>query len=178
MIPGQTHYEVLGVNPQADATTVRRAYVAKARVYHPDFHVAASAEVRAHAEEQMRIINAAWAVLGSHSSRARYDRELHKDGRFPHAEPARSGSGPAPRTAPEHTSGTAPPRWLTVLPAFFLFLALGSFAVGMVTGLAVLLGGAVVFGLLGAVLFVLVPVLAMNRSRRGSRRPSGPTVSA
>ncbi len=177
MISGETHYEVLGVAPNADPATVRRAYVAKARLYHPDFHISDSAEVRAHAEEQMRVINAAWAVLGRSASRGRYDRELHKTGRFGEPEPARSASHSRTR-APERTSGTAPPRWLTILPALFLFLALGSFAVGMVTGLGPLFAAAVVCALAGAVLFVLVPVVAMNRSRRGSRQPNGPTVSA
>ncbi len=48
----------------------------------------------------------------------------------------------------------------------------------MVTGLGPLFAAAVVCALAGAVLFVLVPVVAMNRSRRGSRQPNGPTVSA
>ena len=93
---GDTHYEVLGVAPESDASTIRRAYVAKARVFHPDFHADATPEVRAHAEAQMRAINDAWAVLGSTSTRSKYDRKLSGSGRGTVQRP--SGLGAVART--------------------------------------------------------------------------------
>ena len=61
---GPTHYDTLGVDPNADTPAVRRAYVALARQYHPDFHTSGGEAVRDAAEERMRSINSAWHVLG------------------------------------------------------------------------------------------------------------------
>ena len=174
---GDTHYEVLGIAPGAEATAIRRAYVAKARMFHPDFHADATPEVRAHAEAQMRAINDAWAVLGSTGARSKYDRDLRNSGRMTDSGPATT-SAPSPgAVAPERTSGSAPPRWLTMLPMFCLFMAVACFAVGMVTGLPALLAGAIGSALLGGVMFVIVPMVALKRSKQGSG-PTGRTASA
>lgn len=174
---GDTHYEVLGIAPGADASSIRRAYVAKARMFHPDFHADASPEVRAHAEEQMRAINDAWAVLGSTGARSKYDRDLRNTGRMYQTASASSSQPSAPVT-PERTSGSAPPRWLTMLPMFCLMMAVGCFAVGMVTGIPALLAGAIGSALLGGVMFVVVPVVALKRSKDGSSSPTGRTARA
>ena len=176
MNAGDTHYDVLGVQPGADASSVRRAYVAKARLYHPDFHADASPEVRAHAEAEMRSVNAAWAVLGSTQHRSKYDRELRNSGRIPDTPSTRSRSSAATHTATERASGSAPPRWLTMLPMMCLVLGVLCFAVGMVTGIPALLAGAVGGALLGGLGFVIVPAVALKRSKAGSG--SGRTVSA
>lgn len=175
---GDTHYEVLGIAPGAEASAVRRAYVAKARVFHPDFHADASPEVRAHAEAQMRAINDAWATLGSTSARSKYDRDLRNSGRMHDSGPAAtSASSPGPM-APERTSGSAPPRWLTMLPMFCLFMAVACFAVGMVTGIPALLAGAIGSALLGGLMFVVVPMVALKRSKQGSSPAAGRAASA
>lgn len=173
---GDTHYDVLGVTPGADASSIRRAYVAKARMYHPDFHADATPEVKAHAEAEMRSINEAWAVLGSTQSRSKYDRDLRNAGRMTDTPSAGSRSQAASQAAPEKTSGSAPPRWLTMLPMVSLALAVVCFAVGMVTGIPALLAGAVGGAVLGGLGFVIVPAVALKRSKDGS--PSGRTVSA
>ena len=41
------HYEVLGVVPDSEPGEIRKAYLAAARRYHPDFHADADAAVRA-----------------------------------------------------------------------------------------------------------------------------------
>ena len=173
---GDTHYEVLGVAPGADASTIRRAYVAKARMFHPDFHADATPEVRDHAEAQMRTINEAWAVLGSTAARSKYDRQLHNSGRAQSAGSRSSAPSPGP-VAAERTSGSAPPRWMTMLPMFCLFLAVVCFAVGMVTGIPAVLAAAIGSALLGGLMFVIVPMVALKRSKQGSA-PTGRTASA
>ncbi len=62
-----TLYAVLGVDPTADADTIRRAYRELARLHHPDF----GGDTR-----QMVAINGAWHVLGDPTRRASYNRQL------------------------------------------------------------------------------------------------------
>ena len=64
-----------------------------------------------------------------------------------------------------------------MLPMFCLFLAVACFAVGMVTGIPALLAGAIGSALLGGVMFVVVPMVALKRSKQGST-PAGHTASA
>ena len=61
-------YEVLGVAPGASAAEIHRAYVRLARRWHPDLN-GGSAE----AEDRMRAVNEAWAVLGDPAARSRHD---------------------------------------------------------------------------------------------------------
>jgi len=65
--PLTTLYAVLGVEPDADTATIRRAYRALARRHHPDFGGDVSA---------MATINEAWHVLGHAERRASYNRQL------------------------------------------------------------------------------------------------------
>lgn len=175
---GDTHYDVLRVEPAADTAQLRKAYVALARKYHPDFYAAESAEVQAHAESTMRAINQAWEVLGSPRERAKYDKEMRGKGRLQDSGPARppSSASAAHHRAPERTTGTAPPRWLTMLPALCLIIAIACFAVGMVTGLAIMLAGAIGFAVVGGLLFAFVPMVALKRA--SGSLPDGPRARA
>jgi len=69
-----THYEILGVVPDADTETVRRAYVAVAKANHPDRRQSDDEARRARADERIRAANAAWHVLRDPERRADYDR--------------------------------------------------------------------------------------------------------
>ena len=62
-------YAVLDVNPDADRSTIRRAYRDLARRHHPDFGGNVGEMVR---------INEAWHVLGHAERRATYDRQLRR----------------------------------------------------------------------------------------------------
>lgn len=64
-------YAVLGVNPDADATSIRTAYRRAAREHHPD---------RGGSAQQFHQIQAAWDTLGSSESRAEYDRRRRGTG--------------------------------------------------------------------------------------------------
>lgn len=179
MKPGDTHYDVLGVTPGAAPVEVRRAYLALARRYHPDFHVHESVEAQEEVHRIMRAVNAAWAELGSADRRAAYDRRLRNAGLLAPGAPSPGRSAPhvAATTAPEPSSGSTLPQWLTMAPVACMAVAVFCFAVGFVTGLPALLAGAIGFGLLGGFLFVLVPVVALKRASDDGE-PDGPTVSA
>jgi molecular chaperone DnaJ len=78
-------YDVLGVPRTADPDTIRQAYRRRARELHPDV------STEPDAEERVRELNAAYAVLSDAQSRMLYDRFGYR-GRG-------NGLGP-PRTAP------------------------------------------------------------------------------
>ena len=62
------YYEVLGVDRDADARTIKRAFLKKARKLHPDVNKQAGAE------EQFKEVNEAYSVLSDERKRANYDR--------------------------------------------------------------------------------------------------------
>lgn len=68
----RTHYDVLGVPPDASATTIRAAYHDRAREHHPDRRQRSSAA----GGESMPAINEAYRVLNDPGRRAIYDRSL------------------------------------------------------------------------------------------------------
>lgn len=113
-----SHYDVLGVSADADAESLRRAFVALARRFHPDRHVGADAATRREAERRMREITEAWAVLGDPVRRRRYDlglgdRARSERDRADVPDPGKSGpgtgtgrSGADGRAATTNTNGT------------------------------------------------------------------------
>lgn len=62
------YYNTLGVKPDADVDTIRRAYRKLARKYHPDVSSEADAETR------FKDVSEAWDVLGDTDKRAEYDQ--------------------------------------------------------------------------------------------------------
>jgi len=100
-----THYETLGVSPTADVVAIRRAYLAKARVHHPDRHAASTPVKQAASARAMREVNASWAVLSDAEARRRYDESL------------RAAKREAPRpTPPRATSASPRPPMHTIRP--------------------------------------------------------------
>ena len=184
------HYEVLGVPPASEPGEVRRAYLAAARRYHPDFHVDADPAVLAANARRMQELNQAWEVLGDPDARIAYDRSLagaddpgvaRRVAREPEVP---AGKGWTPRAdddgwmtdfgawADEHDD-LAPdaPRssgrtLMTMLPVA-LFAAAG---VCVFVGLVVKLKEVVALGaiclILAAGLFVMLPMFEMARGRR------------
>jgi molecular chaperone DnaJ len=71
-----THYDVLGVAPDAPAPVIREAYRALARQHHPDRVAAAEGPSPAAPDHGMARINEAYRVLGDPGRRAVYDRSL------------------------------------------------------------------------------------------------------
>jgi hypothetical protein len=66
-----TLYDVLGVAPDASASTIRAAYRRAARDHHPD-------RAGEQSSARMAAINDAWQVLGDPSRRAEYDLGLRE----------------------------------------------------------------------------------------------------
>lgn len=68
------YYEVLGVDKDADARTIKRAFLKKARKLHPDVNKAPEAE------QQFKEVNEAYSVLSDERKRANYDRYGNPEG--------------------------------------------------------------------------------------------------
>jgi hypothetical protein len=127
-----SHYDELGVAPDATAADLRQGYRARAARLHPDKHAGGSAEELAAAERDMRTLNEAWHVLSDPGRRRRYDESLLPPASVPPAshEPARGRVG---QPLEEGGGGSALVRVLPVallllsLAAIFVFTA---FAVG------------------------------------------------
>ena len=68
MEPKKDYYEVLGVDHDADARTIKRAFLKLARKLHPDVSDAPDAE------ERFKEVNEAYTVLSDDQKRANYDR--------------------------------------------------------------------------------------------------------
>src|SRR6185312_9263457 len=73
-----THYEVLGVDPDADTETIRRAYLVVAKATHPDRRQSEDPERAARAATHIRLANAAWSTLRDPARRAEYDASLRR----------------------------------------------------------------------------------------------------
>lgn len=56
-------WTVLGLENGADAADIKRAYLLRSKLLHPDRHQTASPDVLEEAERAMRHLNAAWAEL-------------------------------------------------------------------------------------------------------------------
>lgn len=83
-------YDVLGVDPAADAAIIRAAYLALMREHHPDHRPGDSV-----AAELSRRVNAAYGILGDETRRAAHDRRhdrRHDRPGAPAAEPAAGAS--------------------------------------------------------------------------------------
>lgn len=76
----RTHYEILGVAPDASSVEIRAAYRELARRLHPDV----AGRPTASGGAEMHDVNAAWAVLCDDRRRAAYDRTLRRQ--EPHSE--------------------------------------------------------------------------------------------
>jgi hypothetical protein len=169
-----THYDVLGVAPDAPAPVVRAAYLALARRHHPDYFVDAPPAARAEAEQRMRAVNEAWAVLSDPARRTAYDRanRLAPDpGAFRPIEPDEPGDVD-PRLAPDVPYRRVPAseerrtRLATLVPIALFGAALGAVAGGLVIGVPSLLALGVVLFVLSCVGFVVLPLLVLSRATR------------
>ena len=101
-----SHYETLGVPPEASTKEIRKAYLRRARALHPDRQLGRPEREARAAEQAMRQVNAAWTVLSDVGKRAEYDRRARAQTRsqVPRPTPART---PRPQPAPEPDFGRA-----------------------------------------------------------------------
>lgn len=94
----RTHYQVLGVTPDASSEQVRRAHRQLARVLHPDTQAGLSPAERALADRRMREVNAAWTVLSDPVRRAEYDHQVRAAAARPTNRSTSSGATAARAT--------------------------------------------------------------------------------
>jgi curved DNA-binding protein CbpA len=94
------HYDLLGVAPAAAPEEIRAAYRTLAQIFHPDRLSHLKPESRAFAEERLKALNAAYAVLSDPGRRAAYDAQLASPAAP--AMPPRAGmsAGPLPAEGP------------------------------------------------------------------------------
>ncbi len=102
MSEGRTHYEVLGLTPDASPDEVKKRYRELARRYHPDLN-------RDHPEYHAIFlrINQAYEALGDPNRRAAYDLDLRARERR-EAEQRGGSFGSAPGAARPHPGARAP----------------------------------------------------------------------
>lgn len=161
------HYEGLGVGPTAARSEIRAAYVAWARLVHPDLHRDAGDDDRRRAARRMIELNEAWRVLGDPARRRIYDRG--PAGPAPRAGGDAPGDGTGPSGTPTRTPGSTAPggrsNLVALVPVGLLAAALSTLVVGLVLGGPVLALGALLFGLAMAA-FLVAPFLALATSRQ------------
>jgi curved DNA-binding protein CbpA len=108
------YYVVLGVPQDADPDTIRSAFRALARRYHPDAGEGSSAE-------RFRQILTAYETLNDATRRGNYDRSLRNDRspRTPVIEPLRARPAPAAESllAPRRHVEQADPLYESIPPA-------------------------------------------------------------
>ena len=66
------YYQLLGIDTKADRQTVKQAYLAKIKEWHPDKNPDRADE----AEEKTKVLNQAYHILGDPEQRRNYDRML------------------------------------------------------------------------------------------------------
>src|SRR5438552_2392034 len=76
----KSFYEILEVSPSASPAEIRTAYLNLAREYHPDRVPEHLTKLRADAEEKLKLVNHAWAVLGDPAKRRQYDVVFRENG--------------------------------------------------------------------------------------------------
>lgn len=161
-------YEVLGVARDADPAEVRRAYLQQARRFHPDHHLGSSAAARAEAEQRMRDVNDAWAVLRDPERRRRLEGERPPPPFRPFSPVDEEED---PRDAPDVPYRPAPPpsavdRMATLGPALLFAASVAVAALAGFLRIGPVLGLAGILFLLSCVGFLLVPLRALGRARQ------------
>jgi hypothetical protein len=179
------HYEVLGVDPSAPMNEIRRSYLQLARDSHPDFHNGSDRDRRT-AEERMRRINAAWAVLGDVDARSVYDRQrlagqprptfhAHSHGSVDEPDPWKPfDDGPDMgfnERDDRPITDSQLPSWLKTAPALGVLFGLASLILGSLVGLGGMAKVGMLAMLLSAMLFLAAPLFALSLSRRDDPRP-------
>lgn len=172
-----THYDVLGVAPDASGEEIQRAYRRLARLHHPD--VAPGGD-----PARMAAINGAWMVLSDPRQRQAYDAAVRRP-EGPAARPAPPGpsdNGWEPlefddeELDPEDWSDEPyvdvprrPSDMLVMTPVLLIVAAIGVFFLSIMSGSAGLRTFSILLVPISAVGFVMAPLFVMLRSKDRSR---------
>ena len=180
------HYEVLGVTPDASMAEIKKAYLQAARNAHPDFHTEPEV-ARLSAEDRMREINAAWAVLGDVDERSRYDQQRLRAERGQRPSGGFHASPPAGQTFrpfddsdddedPFDERDDRPitesslPRWFQLMPAALIVGGFVSFAIGALVGILAVVTLGLIAMVFGGLSFMIAPSIAVGMAAKQERR--------
>ena len=72
----KTYYEVIGVDPKAEVAAIKKAYLKKARVLHPDNNRNLSKADSDKRSREMQELNIAWGTISDETKRKQYDQSL------------------------------------------------------------------------------------------------------
>ena len=110
----KTHYELLGLEPSADADAIKKAFRREIARYHPDKVIHLGAEFQAMAATRAAELTGAYKTLTDPALREEYDASIaaglpppHQPRPSPPVEEAPSTSAPEPRR--EQSDSTPPP---------------------------------------------------------------------
>ena len=169
-----THYERLGVAPDASTEEIQRAYRLLARRHHPD--VAPDAD-----RATMAAINGAWAVLGDPVRRRSYDAGLGHPEAPPRPAPP-PGSDWQPfeyddddldpedlSDEPYEPSVRRPSDHLVMTPVLLILAAIATFFLSIMSGSTGLRTFSILLVPVSGVGFVMAPLFVMLRSKSRSR---------
>jgi curved DNA-binding protein CbpA len=176
-----THYQVLGVRPDATQDEIRRAYHALARRHHPDTRPGADPSESREAGRAMAAVNDAWEVLGDPARRRAYDNAGPPGERRGHADPDADGWAPSHQgfdgrgdadwDDAEWEDDGRPPLvtggfgLVVMVPVALVLAAAGIFFFSTMTQSEVLRNLAIVLIPVAGFGFVAAPLLVMVRSR-------------
>jgi len=174
------HYEELGVAPGATLAEIRAAYVALARVHHPDRTTDATAGDRAASAARMARVNAAWTVLSDPSRRAAYDARRGLGAAGDRAGVRDPGGGWVafdddddvdPRLLDDTPTGAPTlPRSLALLPAVLGGAGAAAVVLGALLGFGGLLIGGFFLLAMSGLAFLALPFVALVNASRSERR--------
>jgi hypothetical protein len=161
-----THYDTLGVAPDAADDEVRRAWIAMARRHHPD---------RGGDPASMRAVIEAWAVLSDPTDRRRYDSVLGVGRRvlasdFDEDEPVVDDDVELQSVIPVRVTRGTPA--LALLPPSLFVMSIFVACTGLVLDEPTVLGVAAVVFLFSCVSVAAVALLSLRGApsvRRGRR---------
>lgn len=175
----RTHYDTLGCREDASERELRQAYLALARLHHPDYHGDGSPTERRVAESTMQKVNEAWHVLGHPTRRQRYDASMNGLPGTPSQGASRGwvndswhafDDGPDFETidfddTPIEGSRSLPPL-LAVTPILLLLFAAFLLGGALLLNARLLVAASAVAACMGVAAFVVVPLVALTRSHR------------
>jgi DnaJ-domain-containing protein 1 len=103
----KTYYDILGVPPNASWGDIRKAYLLRSKMLHPDrFNQSRQKDEWHLANEMLKELNHAYSIVKEPSSRAAYDRSFGRSA----SPPPQNGSPPArAKSEPEARRGPPPP---------------------------------------------------------------------